>query len=56
MTPAEFDDDGIVEDDLNEEGPVEETAEEYGYVEPPTNLPPAERADQNPGYSNGAHV
>lgn len=37
--------------------PVVETSEEYGYIEPSTDVPaPADISDQNPGYVNGAHT
>ena len=37
--------------------PAVETAEEYGYVEPSTDVPaPEDIPDQNPGFVNGAHT
>jgi hypothetical protein len=53
--PTEFEDEFVVEDDLNDEEPVEESAEEYGYVEPSTDVPPPPDEEQNPGFVEGAH-
>ena len=38
--------------------PAVETVEEYGYVEPSTDVPPPDDSikDQNPGFVNGAHT
>lgn len=37
--------------------PVVETSEEYGYIEPSTDVPPPDDvADQNPGFVDGAHT
>lgn len=53
----EYGDDGIVEDDLNDEDAAEESAGEYGYVEPSTDVPaPGDLDDQNPGFIEGAHT
>lgn len=50
--PHEFDDEDVVEDDINDEEPAVEPAEEYGYEEPSTDVPAPDEnvADQNPGY------
>lgn len=53
--PTEFEDEFVVEDDLNDEEPVEESAEEYGYVEPSTDVLPPPDEEQNPGFVEGAH-
>lgn len=57
---SEFDDDsGIIpDDDMNDGMPEVETAEEYGYVEPSTDVPPPDDdvPDQNPGFTEGAHT
>lgn len=52
----EYSDEGIVEDDLNDEDAVEESAEEYGYTEPPAVPAPDDLDDQNPGFVEGAHT
>lgn len=44
---TEFEDEFVVEDDLNDEEPVVESAEEYGYVEPSTDVPPPPDVEQN---------
>ena len=54
--PTEFEDEFVVEDDLNDEEPFEESAEEYGYVEPSTDVPPPPDEEQNPGFVEGTHV
>ncbi len=51
---TEFDDELVVEDDLNQEEPVVESAEEYGYIEPSTDVPPPPDEEQNPGFTEGA--
>lgn len=58
MNDPEYDDDeGILpEDELNDGMPEVETAEEYGYVEPPVVPAPADADDQNPGFVEGAHA
>ena len=53
----EFSDEPDLEDEQNTDEPVLETAEEYGYVEPSTDVPPPDvYADQNPGFVEGAHA
>ena len=53
---AEFDDELIVESDLNSGEPEVESADEYGYIEPSTDVPPPPDAEQNPGFVEGAHA
>jgi hypothetical protein len=53
---TEFEDEDVVDDDLNDEEPVVESAEEYGYVEPEPTPPPDDWADQNPGFTEGTHA
>lgn len=51
----EFGDEQDVDADLNAEDAEVETAEEYGYVEPSTDVPaPDDVEDQNPGFVEGA--
>ncbi|HPE27628.1 MAG TPA: hypothetical protein PLM10_02060 [Saccharofermentans sp.] len=48
-----------VTDELEtKQAPAVETSEEYGYVEPSTDVPPPDDdvTDQNPGFVNGAHT
>lgn len=52
---SEFDDELLVESDLNPEEPEVESADEYGYVEPSTDVPPPPDMEQNPGFTEGAH-
>jgi hypothetical protein len=53
----EFGDEQDVDADLNAEDAEVETAEEYAYVEPSTDVPaPGDDVpDQNPGFIEGAH-
>ena len=49
-TPTEYDDE-TVDSDMNDGQAEVESADEYGYVEPPTDVPaPDDAADQNPGF------
>lgn len=52
----EFGDEQDVDADLNAEDAEVESAEEYGYVEPSTDVPAPEDdvPDQNPGFVEGA--
>ena len=52
---SEFDDELLVESDLNPEEPEVESADEYGYVEPSIDVPPPPDVEQNPGFVEGAH-
>jgi hypothetical protein len=54
----EFGDEDQVDADLNAEDAEVETAEEYGYVEPSTDVPAPDDdvEDQNPGFVEGAHA
>jgi hypothetical protein len=50
----EFDSDSevVTDEESNEEYPALETADEYGYEEPSTDVPaPPDDEDQNPGHS-----
>jgi hypothetical protein len=50
-------DEGIPEALETSYEPVVETSEEYGYIEPSTDVPaPDDISEQNPGYVNGAHT
>ena len=52
---TEFDDELIVDTDLNTEEPEVESTAVYGYVEPSTDVPPPPDVEQNPGITEGAH-
>ena len=52
---TEFDDELVVDTDLNSEEPEVESADEYGYIEPSTDVPPPPDMEQNPGFTDGAH-
>ena len=54
----EFGDEEEVDADLNAEDAEVETAGEYGYEEPSTDVPAPDDGvpDQNPGFIEGAHA
>jgi hypothetical protein len=52
---TEFDDELVVDTDLNSEEPEVESADEYGYIEPSTDVPLPPDKEQNPGFTEGAH-
>ena len=47
---TEFDDELVVDTDLNNEDPAVESIDDYGYVEPSTDVPPPPVEEQNPDY------
>lgn len=55
--PSEFfeEDEGIPDALETQDDPVVETADEYGYVEPSTDVPPPDETvvNQNPGFVEG---
>ena len=52
---TEFGDELVVDTDLNNEDPAVESIDDYGYVKPPTDVPPPPDVEQNPGFTEGAH-